>query len=97
LNFGDTELSQPNLIRAKERTLSSADPHQNLPVMSNLQWEIQGRVSSWWYVFINGRPGQIVMMFKKFILNTDFLKNISKTLNQRSFDFNFFQKARVVI
>jgi hypothetical protein len=28
LNFGSTMLSQHNLIRAKERTLSSLDPHQ---------------------------------------------------------------------
>jgi hypothetical protein len=32
LNFGGTMLSQPNLIRVKERTLSSPYPHQNLLV-----------------------------------------------------------------
>jgi hypothetical protein len=31
LNFGGTVLNQLNLIRAKERTFSSPDPHQNLP------------------------------------------------------------------
>jgi hypothetical protein len=40
LNFGGTVLSQPNLIRAKEKTLSSLDPHQNFHVMSNLPWEM---------------------------------------------------------
>jgi hypothetical protein len=36
LNFGATMLSQPNLIRAKERTLSTQIPHQNLFVKVNL-------------------------------------------------------------
>jgi hypothetical protein len=50
LNFGGTVLSQPNLIRVKERTLSSLDPHQNLLIRSNLPWEMgdQGRVNIWW-------------------------------------------------
>jgi hypothetical protein len=39
LNFGGKVLSQPNLIRVKERTLASSNPHQNLPVKSNLPWE----------------------------------------------------------
>jgi hypothetical protein len=29
----------------------------------------------------------MIMMYEKFILNDDFLKNLSKTLNQRFFDF----------
>jgi hypothetical protein len=33
-------LSQANLIRAKRRTSSSLDPHQNLLVKSNLPLEI---------------------------------------------------------
>jgi hypothetical protein len=36
LNFGDTSLSQPNLIRAKGRTPSSPVPHQIFFVNSNL-------------------------------------------------------------
>jgi hypothetical protein len=40
LNFGGMVLSQPNLIRAKKRTLSSLDPHQNLLIRSNLPWEM---------------------------------------------------------
>jgi hypothetical protein len=36
LNFGGMMLSQPNLIRAKERTLPSLDSHQNLPIKFNL-------------------------------------------------------------
>jgi len=40
LNFGGTMLSQLNLIRAKERTFSSPDPHQNFPISSNLPWEM---------------------------------------------------------
>jgi len=40
LNFGSTVLSQLNLIRAKEMTFSSSNPHQNLPVRSNLLWEM---------------------------------------------------------
>jgi hypothetical protein len=39
----------------------------------------------------------MVMMFGRFILNDDLFLNLSKTLNQRSFDFGFFQKAKVVI
>ncbi len=39
----------------------------------------------------------MVMMFGEFILNNDFFKKISKTLNQRSFDFEFFQKARAIV
>ncbi len=35
LNFGSTMLSQLNLIKAKKGTLSSLNPHQNLPVKSN--------------------------------------------------------------
>jgi len=34
LNFGSTVLSQLNLIRAKEMTFSSSNPHQNLHVRS---------------------------------------------------------------
>jgi hypothetical protein len=33
-------LSQPNLIRVKEKTFSSLDSHQNLPTRSNLPWEM---------------------------------------------------------
>jgi hypothetical protein len=40
LNFGGTMLSQPNLIRAKERTFSSPNSFQNLPIKSNLPWEM---------------------------------------------------------
>jgi hypothetical protein len=49
LNFGDTVLNQPNLIRAKERTLSSPNIHQNFPIRSNLPSETtdQGRASIW--------------------------------------------------
>jgi hypothetical protein len=36
LNFGGMMLSQPNLIRAKEKTLPSLDSHQNLPIKFNL-------------------------------------------------------------
>jgi hypothetical protein len=39
LNFGDTVLNQPNLIKAKERTLSSPNIHQNFLIRSNLPWE----------------------------------------------------------
>jgi hypothetical protein len=35
LNFGSMMLSQLNLIKAKKRTLSSPNPHQNLPIRSN--------------------------------------------------------------
>ncbi len=73
LNFGGMVLSQANLIKAKEMTLSSLDPHQNC--LSSLiclgRWEIQGRASIWWYLFINGKPSQMVMMFGKFVLNDD--------------------------
>jgi len=49
LNFRSMELSQFNLIRVEERTLSSPNPHQYLFVKSNLgRWEIQGRVNIWW-------------------------------------------------
>jgi hypothetical protein len=41
LNFGGTVLRQPILIRAKGRTTSSADSHQNLLVRSNLHWEMR--------------------------------------------------------
>jgi len=40
LNFGGIMLSQFNLIRAKEMTLSSLDPHQSLSTRSNLPWEM---------------------------------------------------------
>jgi len=40
LNFEYMVLTKPNLIRAKERTLSSPNPYQNLPVRSNLPWEM---------------------------------------------------------
>jgi hypothetical protein len=40
LNFENAMLNQLNLIRAKERTLSSLDPHQNVFVKSNLLWEM---------------------------------------------------------
>jgi hypothetical protein len=40
LNFGGTVLSQLNLIKAKERTLSSLDPHQHLSIKFNLPWEM---------------------------------------------------------
>jgi hypothetical protein len=33
-------LSWPNLIRVKEMTLSSLDPHQNLFIKFNLPWEM---------------------------------------------------------
>jgi hypothetical protein len=36
LNFGGTQLSQLNSIKAKKKTLSSLDPHQNLLVKFNL-------------------------------------------------------------
>jgi hypothetical protein len=36
LNYEGTMLSQLNLIKAKERTLSSPNAHQNLLVRSNL-------------------------------------------------------------
>jgi hypothetical protein len=39
----------------------------------------------------------MVMMFEKFILNNDFFKNLSKTFNQRSFNFDFFQKVKIVV
>jgi hypothetical protein len=29
------------------------------------------KISIWWQVFINGRQGQMVMIFGKFILNDD--------------------------
>ncbi len=37
------------------------------------------------------------MMFGKSILNDDLFLKSFKTLNQRSFDFESFQKVRVVI
>jgi hypothetical protein len=40
LNFEDMVLSQPNLIRAKKMKFSSPNPHQNLPIKSNLPWEM---------------------------------------------------------
>jgi len=46
-------LSQPNLIKAKGRTLSSLNPHG----ICLRRWEIQGRANIWWWVLINGRPG----------------------------------------
>ncbi len=51
LNFGGTMLNQLNLIRAKEKTLSSLDPQQNLPIKSNLPLEMRdpkGRAGIWW-------------------------------------------------
>ncbi len=39
--LGDTMLSQPNLIRAKGRTLSLLNPHQNLHLKFNLPWEMR--------------------------------------------------------
>jgi hypothetical protein len=39
----------------------------------------------------------MVMMFGEFILNDYLFLKSFKTLNERSFDFEFFQKARVVI
>jgi hypothetical protein len=41
-------------------------------------------------VLINGRPGQMVMMFREFILNDDLFFKYPKTLNYRSFDIEFF-------
>jgi len=39
----------------------------------------------------------MIMMFGEFILNDDlFLKSL-KTLNQRSFDFKFFQKSKAIL
>jgi hypothetical protein len=38
----------------------------------------------------------MVMMFGEFILNDDLFLKSSKTFNYKSFDFDFFQKARVV-
>jgi hypothetical protein len=35
LNFGNRMLSQLNLMKVKKRTLSSPNPHQNLPIRSN--------------------------------------------------------------
>jgi len=40
LNFGGIVLSQHNLIKTKERTLSSSNPHQNLHIRSNLPCEM---------------------------------------------------------
>jgi len=40
LNFGGTVLNQANLIRAKRRTPSSVNTHQNLLARSNLPWEM---------------------------------------------------------
>ncbi len=40
LNFEGMVLSQPNLIRAKKMKFSSPNPHQNLPIKSNLPWEM---------------------------------------------------------
>jgi hypothetical protein len=40
LNFGDIVLSQPNLIKVKERTFSSSNPHKNLLIWSNWLWEM---------------------------------------------------------
>ncbi len=39
LNFGCMMLSQPNLIKIKERTISSPHPHQILLIRYNLPWE----------------------------------------------------------
>jgi len=40
LNFGGMVLSRFNLIKAKEKTFSPPEPHQNLPIKSNLLWEM---------------------------------------------------------
>jgi len=37
------------------------------------------------------------MMFGEFILNDVLFLKSSKTLNLRSFDFEFFQKVRVIV
>jgi hypothetical protein len=36
LKFGGTVLSQPNLIRVEEKTLSSPNPHQKISIWFNL-------------------------------------------------------------
>jgi len=36
-------------------------------------------------------------MFEEFILNDNLFLKSFKNLNKRSFDFDFFQKARIVI
>jgi hypothetical protein len=41
LNFGDVVLNKLNLIRVKEKTLSSLYPYQNLLVRFNLLWEMR--------------------------------------------------------
>ncbi len=40
LKFAGTVLSQPNLIRAEEKTLSSPNPHQKKFIRFNLPLEI---------------------------------------------------------
>jgi hypothetical protein len=50
LNFGNMVLSLPNLIMAKERTLSSSSTHQNLPIRSNLPLEMGDRRKGWYLV-----------------------------------------------
>jgi hypothetical protein len=39
----------------------------------------------------------MVTMFEEFILNDDLFLKSFKSLNQRSFDFDFFQKVRIVV
>ncbi len=50
LNFVGIVLSQPNLIRVQIKTLSSLDPHQNLPIRSNLPWEMRDLKEGWYLV-----------------------------------------------
>jgi hypothetical protein len=64
-------LSQPNLIRAKRRTPSSPpDPHQNLLIKSKFALgdgrSKGGLVFGDRYLLINGRLGQMIMMFGEF-------------------------------
>jgi len=68
LNFEGMLLSQPNLIRAKGKTpLSLPNPHQNLLIKSKFALgdgrSKRGLVFGDRYLFINGRLGQMVMMF----------------------------------
>jgi hypothetical protein len=71
LNFEGLVLSQPNLTKAKGRTPSSPpDPHQNLLTRSKFALgdgrSKRGLVFGDRYLLINGKLGQMVMMFGEF-------------------------------
>ncbi len=71
MNFEGMVLSQPNLIRVKRRTPSSPpDPYQNLLIKSKFALgdgrSNRGLVFGDRDLLINGRLGQMIMMFGEF-------------------------------